>query len=222
LSSLARITVLISGRGSNLDALIQASRDPGFRGAITHVVSNRADAGGLAIAQRHGIAASVVEHRAHATRAAFEAALAGVIDDGAPDLLILAGFMRVLGDAFVRRYEGRMINVHPSLLPAYPGLDTHARALRDGVRIHGCSVHFVTATVDAGPIVAQAAVPVLPSDDEATLAARVLRQEHRLLPAAARWFCAGQLSLVDGRVQLDVAGAVDASAALPVPAPDPI
>ena len=220
-AGLARITVLISGRGSNLDALIHASRDPAFRGAITHVVSNRADAGGLAIAQRHGIATSVADHRAHASRDAFDGALAEVIDDSAPDLVILAGFMRVLGDAFVRRYEGRMINVHPSLLPAYPGLSTHARALADGVRIHGCTVHFVTPTVDAGPIVAQAAVPVLPDDDEATLAARVLRQEHRLLPAVARWFCAGQLALIAGRVQLHAAAAVDPGAALPVPAPGP-
>jgi phosphoribosylglycinamide formyltransferase-1 len=219
--SLARISVLISGRGSNLGALVAASREPGFRGAVTHVVSNRADAGGLAIAARHGIAASVVDHRGHASREAFDEALARVVDRTAPDLVVLAGFMRVLTRDFVERYRGRIINVHPSLLPAYPGLDTHRRALADGVRIHGCSVHFVTATVDVGPIIAQAAVPVLPDDDEATLAARVLRQEHRLLPAAANWFCAGELALVDGRVRLAGAGRVDPDAALPVPSPNP-
>jgi phosphoribosylglycinamide formyltransferase-1 len=218
--SLARITVLVSGRGSNLDALVRASRDPRFRGAVTHVVSNRADAGGLEIARAAGIAASVVDHREFADRGAFDAALARVVDGGAPDLVVLAGFMRVLTGGFVARYAGRMINIHPSLLPLYPGLQTHRRALADGVRIHGCTVHFVTPDVDVGPIVAQAAVPVLPGDDEAILAARVLRQEHRLLPAAVRWFCAGRLAMQDGRVRLDAD--FDADGALPVPAPDPI
>ena len=217
--ALARISVLISGRGSNLGALIDASQDPSFHGAVTHVISNRPGAGGLARAERHAIATSVVDHRAFASREAFEAALADRLDAGAPDLVILAGFMRVLSAPFVDRYRGRLLNVHPSLLPSYPGLDTHRRALADGVRVHGCTVHFVTPEVDVGPIVAQAAVPVLPGDDEATLAARVLVQEHRLLPAATRWFCAGQLALVDGRVRLD-APAAQASACLRVPDPD--
>jgi phosphoribosylglycinamide formyltransferase-1 len=162
------------------------------------VVSNRADAGGLAIAASHGVATSVVEHRAYANRSDFDDALAAAIDSDAPDLVVLAGFMRVLGDAFIARYAGRMINIHPSLLPAYPGLHTHRRALADGVRVHGCTVHFVTPEVDVGPIVAQAAVPVRDGDDEATLAARVLAVEHVVLPRVVRWYCEGRLA-IDGR-----------------------
>ena len=200
--ALMRITVLISGRGSNLAALIAASQASNFRGRVTHVVSNRPDAAGLDIAREHAIATSVVEHTRFASRAASDASLAQAIDASEPDLVILAGFMRVLSDALVERHAGRMLNVHPSLLPAYPGLNTHRRALADGVRIHGCTVHFVTPAVDVGPIVAQAAVAVRGDDDEATLAARVLEQEHRVLTAAARWFCAGRLVLDQGRVRL--------------------
>ncbi len=200
--ALARITVLVSGRGSNLAALIEAARRPGFPGAVTHVLSNRADAAALDIAQAHGIATTVLDHRAFASRDAFDAALAEAIDRTEPDLVVLAGFMRVLGDAFVRRYEGRLLNVHPSLLPAYPGLHTHRRALADGVRVHGCTVHFVTPEVDVGPIVVQGVVPVLAGDDEEALAARVLAVEHRVLPAAVGWFCAGRLRLAAGRVVL--------------------
>jgi phosphoribosylglycinamide formyltransferase-1 len=198
--ALARITVLISGRGSNLDALIGASQRPGFPGAVTQVVSNREDAAGLAIARRHAIATAVVDHRSFASREAFDEHLASVIDGGEPDLVVLAGFMRVLGAAFVSRYEGRLLNIHPSLLPAYPGLHTHRRALADGVRVHGCTVHFVTRDVDVGPIVVQGVVPVLPDDDETRLAARVLEVEHRILPAAVCWFCAGEIALETGRV----------------------
>jgi phosphoribosylglycinamide formyltransferase-1 len=162
------------------------------------VVSNRADAGGLAIAAAHDVPTSVVEHRAFADRADFDDALAGAIDADAPDLVVLAGFMRVLGDAFIARYAGRMLNIHPSLLPAYPGLHTHRRALADGVRVHGCTVHFVTPEVDVGPIVAQGAVPVCDRDDEAALAARVLAVEHVLLPRVVRWYCEGRLA-IDGR-----------------------
>jgi phosphoribosylglycinamide formyltransferase-1 len=187
--------VLISGRGSNLQALLE-TRD--LRGRIVRVVSNRANAGGLAIAASHGVATSVVEHVAYADRAGFDDALAAAIDADAPDLVVLAGFMRVLGDKFIARYAGRMINVHPSLLPAYPGLHTHRRALADGVRLHGCTVHFVTPEVDVGPIVAQGAVPVRDGDDEATLAARVLAVEHILLPRVVRWYCEGRLA-IDGR-----------------------
>jgi phosphoribosylglycinamide formyltransferase-1 len=218
--ALHRISVLISGRGSNLGALIEATRAAAFRGAITHVISNRPGAGGLAHAEGHAIATAVVDHQRFASREAFEEKLAETVDAGAPDLVILAGFMRVLSCDFVERYRGRMLNIHPSLLPAYPGLHTHRRALADGVRIHGCTVHFVTSEVDVGPIVAQAAVPVLPGDDEESLAARVLAQEHRLLPAAARWFCAGQLALVDGRVRL--AATIEPSGFLRVPEPGPI
>jgi len=193
-----RITVLISGRGSNLAALLEAERAGRLGGTVATVVSNRADAPGLALALAHGTRINVVDHRAHASRDAFDAALAEAVDHSQPDLVVLAGFMRILGPAFVSRYAGRMLNIHPSLLPSYPGLDTHRRALADGVRIHGCTVHFVTADLDHGPIVAQAAVAVLPGDDETTLAARVLAAEHELLPAAVRAFCAGRLA-IDGR-----------------------
>jgi phosphoribosylglycinamide formyltransferase-1 len=198
--SLARITILISGRGSNMAALIDAVLEGRIAGAVTHVISNRPDAAGLDFARRHGIATSVVDHRAFASREAFDAALAQTIDSGEPDLIVLAGFMRILGRAFVERYQGRMLNIHPSLLPAYPGTDTHARALADGATRHGCTVHFVTAEVDGGPIVAQAEVSVLPDDDAETLAARVLEQEHRLLPEVVGWFCAGRIALENGRV----------------------
>jgi phosphoribosylglycinamide formyltransferase-1 len=214
--ALARITVLISGRGSNLGALLDAADAGAIRGAVTHVISNRPDAAGLALARQRGIAATVLDHSTHASRDAFDDALAAAIDAGEPDLVVLAGFMRVLGHAFVRRYEGRMLNIHPSLLPLYPGLNTHRRALADGVRIHGCTVHFVTSEVDVGPIVAQAAVPVQPDDDEATLAARVLAAEHRLLPAAVGWFCRGDIALVQGRVRFRRAP-VDTGAALLAP-----
>jgi phosphoribosylglycinamide formyltransferase-1 len=217
---LKRITVLVSGRGSNLGALVEAARDPRYPGAVTHVISNRRDAGGLAIARAAAIATSVVEHAAFASREAFDDALAAAVDASKPDLVVLAGFMRVLTPAFVARYAGRLLNVHPSLLPAYPGLHTHRRALADGVRVHGCTVHFVTPEVDVGPIVAQAAVPVRDDDDEATLAARVLEQEHRILPAAARWFCAGRIALRDGRVRVQDAPIPQAALAVPTPAAD--
>ena len=195
-----RITVLISGRGSNLAALLEAEHAGRLGGMVATVVSNRADAPGLALALAHGTRVSVVDHRAHGSREAFDAALAEVVEQSRPDLVVLAGFMRILGPAFVGRYAGRMLNIHPSLLPSYPGLDTHRRALADGVRIHGCTVHFVTAELDHGPIVAQAAVAVLPGDDEATLAARVLAAEHALLPAAVRAFCTGRLAVSGRRV----------------------
>ena len=175
------------------------------------VISNRADAGGLAIAASHGVATSVVEHRAFADRDKFDEALATLIDTDGPDLLVLAGFMRVLGARFIARYGGRMINIHPSLLPAYPGLHTHRRALADGVRVHGCTVHFVTPEVDVGPIVAQGAVPVRDGDDEGSLAARVLAVEHILLPRVVRWYCEGRLVIEGRRVHvkgLDTPGGV--------------
>ena len=188
--ALPRIVVLISGRGSNLAAMLAAERQGALGGAVCAVVSNRADAGGLAIAEQHGVATSVVDHRAFADRAAFEAALAASVDRAEPDVVVLAGFMRVLSPTFVARYDGRMLNIHPSLLPAYAGLHTHRRVLADGGTTHGCTVHIVTADLDSGPIVAQQEVPVLPGDDEQTLAARVLEAEHRLLPEAVRTFCA--------------------------------
>jgi len=193
------VVVLISGRGSNMQALIEADLP------VSAVISNRADAGGLAVAARHGIGTAVVEHRRYASRDAFEQDLAAEIDRHAPRLVALAGFMRILTPGFVQRYAGRLLNVHPSLLPAFPGLDTHARAIEAGVKLHGCTVHYVTAELDHGPIVAQAAVPVLADDTADTLAARVLREEHRIYPQAVRWFLEGRLAVRGHRV--DVSGA---------------
>jgi phosphoribosylglycinamide formyltransferase-1 len=197
-----KTVILISGRGSNMEALI-AARDCGRLPVdIAAVISNRPDAAGLATAAAAGIAVRCIDHKAFAGRDAFDAALSVCIDGFAPDLVVLAGFMRILSDGFVHNYAGRLMNIHPSLLPAFPGLHTHRRALAEGVRIHGCTVHFVTPTLDHGPVIIQAAVPVLDSDDEATLAARVLRQEHRIYPQAVRWFAEGRLRLADDRVRL--------------------
>ncbi|TVO59749.1 phosphoribosylglycinamide formyltransferase [Denitromonas halophila] len=190
------IVILISGRGSNMEAIVQAAI-PGAR--IAAVISNRPNAGGLAFAAAQGIATAVVDHTAYAERAAFDAALAEAIDSHAPDLVVLAGFMRVLTPGFVRQYEGRLINIHPSLLPSFTGLHTHQRALEAGVRVHGTTVHFVTAELDCGPIIIQAVVPVMAGDDEATLSARVLAQEHRIFPQAVRWIVEDRVS-IDGNV----------------------
>lgn len=197
-----RIVILISGRGSNMEALI-AARDAGrLPVAIAAVISNRPDARGLETAAGAGITTRVVDHKAYAGREAFDVALADCIDSFAPDLVVLAGFMRILSEGFVCHYEGRLINIHPSLLPSFPGLHTHQRALDEGVRIHGCTVHFVTPALDHGPVIIQAAVPVFDGDDEASLAARVLTQEHVVYPQAVRWFAEDRLRLVDGRVRL--------------------
>lgn len=192
-----KLVILISGRGSNMEAIIRA-QIPGAE--VSAVIANRPDAAGLAFAVDHGIVTQVVDHKAHPSREAFDAALAGAIDAHRPDLVVLAGFMRVLTDAFVEHYAGRLLNIHPSLLPSFPGLHTHRKALEAGVRVHGATVHFVTPTLDCGPVVIQAAVPVLPGDDEAALARRVLEQEHRIYPQAVRWFVDGRLTLTDGRV----------------------
>ena len=193
------VVVLISGRGSNLQALLDA------RIPVSAVISNKAGAGGLEIAARHGVATRVVEHRAYAGREAFDTALASAIDEFKPALVVLAGFMRILTPGFVERHAGRLVNIHPSLLPSFPGLDTHERALEAGVKLHGCTVHFVTAELDHGPIIAQAAVPVLDDDTPDTLAARVLREEHRIFPEAVRAFLDGRLRVRGLRVA--VAGA---------------
>jgi phosphoribosylglycinamide formyltransferase-1 len=206
------VVVLISGRGSNLRAIVQS--DPPCR--IAAVVSNRPDAAGLEFARAHGIATEVVDHTVFATeddpRAAFDAALMRTIDRHQPGLIVLAGFMRILTPAFVDHYRGRMINIHPSLLPAFAGLHTHRRALAEGVRLHGCTVHFVTAALDSGPIIVQAAVPVHPEDTEDALSARVLAQEHRLYPQAVRWFVQGRLSIAGTRVRLAPAAGAHAHA----------
>jgi phosphoribosylglycinamide formyltransferase 1 len=194
-----KLVILISGRGSNMQALLNAS----LPARIAAVISNRHDAAGLDIAARLGVPTRVVEHRQFASRDDFDTALARVIDQFGPDYVLLAGFMRILGDAFVNRYQGRLVNIHPSLLPAFPGVGTHARALEDGVRLHGCTVHFVTPRLDHGPIIIQAAVPVLESDTEDSLAARVLVQEHRIFPQAVRWLCEDRVTVnTEGRVQV--------------------
>ncbi|MDB5371281.1 MAG: purN [Roseomonas sp.] len=201
-----RTAILISGRGSNMAALLAAASDPAFPAEIAVVLANKAGAGGLAHAAGAGIPTALVESRPFGRdRAAFEAAMEAELARHGVELIALAGFMRVLTEGFVRRWEGRMINIHPSLLPAFPGLDTHARALAAGVRLHGCTVHLVTPGVDEGPILAQAAVPVLAGDTEDSLAARVLAQEHALYPAALALLAAGRVRLEDGRVVTDSA-----------------
>ncbi|HQR19487.1 MAG TPA: phosphoribosylglycinamide formyltransferase [Burkholderiaceae bacterium] len=206
------IVVLISGRGSNLEALLRTAEEERWReqlgAAITAVISNRADAAGLEIARDSGIPTRVVDHTAFTTRDDFDRALADEIDHLRPAVVVLAGFMRVLTPQFVRRYAGRLINIHPSLLPAFPGLRTHERALDAGVRVHGATVHFVSDEVDAGGIIAQAAVLVRPGDDAPTLAARVLAQEHRLLPRSVRLVLEDRVRWDHGRVvTADVAAA---------------
>ena len=209
------IVILISGRGSNMLALLDAVASGELPVRVAGVIANRPQAEGIQLAAARGIPTAIVDHRQFADRDAFDMALADRIDAFAPDLVVLAGFMRILTDVFVTRFTGRLINIHPSLLPAYPGLHTHRRALEDGVRVHGCTVHFVTPALDHGPIIIQAAVPVLGGDDEATLAQRVLAEEHRVYTLAVRWFAEGRLTIRDGRVQ--VAGQHRASEALHAP-----
>ena len=200
------IVALISGRGSNLQALLEAKLPARFAA----VISNRPGAAGLEFARAQGIETRILDHRQFASRESFDAQLIQIIDAYQPDLVVLAGFMRILTRGFVEHYHGRLINIHPSLLPAFPGLHTHRHALEEGVKLHGCTIHFVRPDVDHGPIIAQAAVPVLPSDDEATLAARVLEQEHRLYPLAVRWFLEDRLRVSDtGIVSLDGASVAD-------------
>lgn len=203
-----RVAVLISGRGSNLHALLAAAHSPDYPASIALVLSNRPDAPGLALAAGAGVEAICIDHRPFGRdRAAHEAAIHDALTARGIELVCLAGYMRLLTPFLVEAWAGRMLNVHPSLLPAFPGLDTHARALAGGVKLHGCTVHLVTHEMDAGPILAQAAVPVLPGDDEVALAARVLAQEHRILPLALRLLAAGE------------AGASDPDAALVNPLP---
>ena len=197
-----RLGLLISGRGSNMAAILAAAA-PDYPAEPVLVLSNSADAAGIEVAKARGVPAAVVESRAFkGDRAGFEAAMEAELTRHGVEIIALAGFMRVLTADFVRRWEGRLINIHPSLLPAFPGLDTHARALAAGVRLHGCTVHLVTAGVDEGPILAQAAVPVLPDDTEARLAARVLAAEHQLYPAALSWLAAGRVRLEAGRANI--------------------
>ncbi|TMH84930.1 MAG: phosphoribosylglycinamide formyltransferase [Betaproteobacteria bacterium] len=197
------VVILISGRGSNMEAIVRAE----LPAKVAAVISNRADAPGLKFAAQSGLPVEVVDEREFSLRGAFDAALEAAIERHSPDLVALAGFMRILGGDLVRHYSGRMVNIHPSLLPAFPGLHTHRRALQEGVKLHGCTVHFVTPQVDHGPIIAQAAIPVRARDTEATLAARVLEQEHRIYPLAIRWFVEGRLAVENGIVRVDGSGA---------------
>lgn len=198
--AMKRIVILISGRGSNMEAMLRVAASERWPAQIVAVISNKASAAGLDTARAAGIAARVVEHVAYPEREQFDRALSALIDEFSPDVVVLAGFMRILTPAFVAHYQGRLLNIHPSLLPSFPGLDTHRRALEAGVKFHGATVHFVTPELDHGPIIEQAAVPVLEGDTEAMLAARVLAQEHVIYPRAVRDFIEGRYTLTDGRV----------------------
>lgn len=196
-----KVAILISGRGSNMAALIEAAKAPGFPAQISLVLSNHADAGGLKIATASGIATCIVDHKPFGRdRASFDAAMQAVLDAHHIEIVALAGFMRILSDGFVNAWFGRMINIHPALLPSFKGLDTHARALDAGVKLHGCTTHFVTPGMDEGPIIQQAAVPVLDGDTEASLGARVLVEEHRIYPQTLRLLAAGDLRIQGARV----------------------
>lgn len=213
-----RVAVLISGRGSNMAALIEAAKDKSYPAEIALVLSNRPDAGGLLVAQAESIATAVVDHAQYGKdRAAFERALQTELETHTIEIVCLAGFMRLLSADFVRQWDGRMLNIHPALLPAFKGLDTHRRAIEAGVKMHGASVHFVVAEMDSGPIVAQAAVPVLPGDDEETLAARVLTVEHKIYPLALRQVAEGRVRVDNGRCLIDGVPVPDDAPASPGP-----
>jgi phosphoribosylglycinamide formyltransferase-1 len=214
-STRKRTAILISGRGSNMRALVEAARAPDFPAEIALVLSNRPEADGLAFAKGRGIAAAAVDHKIHAGREDFENTMQVLLDLHRIEIICLAGFMRLLTPTFVKHWDGRLINIHPALLPSYRGLHTHERALADGVKIHGCTVHFVVPAMDEGPIVAQAAVPVLDADTAETLAARVLQQEHLIYPAALADLAAGRIQIQGNRVIHD--GADQTSTALRVP-----
>ncbi len=212
------VAVLISGRGSNFLALHEATLAPDYPARIALVLSNRPDAAGILRARELGLVTDVIDHRQfRGAREEFDAALDARLREAGVEIVALAGFMRVLTEPFVNRWQDRLVNIHPSLLPAYPGLDTHARALADGVKLHGCTVHLVRAALDSGPIIAQAAVPVLPDDSEATLAARVLAQEHRVYPLALRLLAEGRVRVAGGRAIID---APHAAGALANPLPE--
>ncbi|SDY76090.1 phosphoribosylglycinamide formyltransferase-1 [Collimonas sp. OK242] len=195
------IVILISGRGSNMQAIVRAAQTEQWPARIAAIISSKADAEGLKFAAAQGIPTAVVANKDYPDREQFDAALRVVIDGFSPDLVVLAGFMRILTAPFVEHYAGRILNIHPSLLPSFPGMTTHRRALEAGVKVHGATVHFVTAALDHGPIVAQAVVPVLENDTEQSLEQRVLIEEHQLYPRAVRWFVENRLSIEDGRVR---------------------
>jgi phosphoribosylglycinamide formyltransferase-1 len=203
MAAMKNIVILISGRGSNMEAVVRAAQAEQWPARIAAVISNKADAKGLEFAASHGIPTAVVSNKDYPSREAFDAALQEVIDGFSPDLVVLAGFMRILTPGFVAHYENRMLNIHPSLLPLFPGLHTHEQALASGAATHGATVHFVTAELDHGPLVDQVSVPILPGDTADGLAARVLEQEWIMYPRAIRWFVEGRLRVEDGKVNID-------------------
>lgn len=203
MAAMKNIVILISGRGSNMEAVVRAAQAEQWPARIAAVISNKADAKGLEFAASHGIPTAVVSNKDYPSREAFDAALQEVIDGFSPDLVVLAGFMRILTPGFVSHYENRMLNIHPSLLPLFPGLHTHEQALASGEATHGATVHFVTAELDHGPLVDQVSVPILPGDTADALAARVLEQEWVMYPRAIRWFVEGRLQVEDGKVNID-------------------
>ncbi len=203
MAAMKNIVILISGRGSNMEAVVRAAQAEQWPARIAAVISNKADAKGLEFAAAHGIPTAVVSNKDYPSREAFDAALQEVIDGFSPDLVVLAGFMRILTPGFVAHYENRMLNIHPSLLPLFPGLHTHEQALASGAATHGATVHFVTAELDHGPLVDQVSVPILPGDSADVLAARVLAQEHMMYPRAIRWFVEGRMKIEDGKVNID-------------------
>ena len=198
-----RLAVLFSGRGSNLLALIDACREPGFPAVIVHVISNNHDAQGLTHAREAGIQTTVLDHRTYVSREEFDAAVTEVLENAQAEVICLAGFMRILTEGFIERWYNRLLNIHPSLLPAFKGLDAQQQALDAGVKLAGCSVHFVRPCVDEGPIIAQAAVPVLKNDDIETLSARILAVEHRLYPRVIRLIAEGRVKVVDGHAVIN-------------------
>lgn len=210
-----RTAVLISGRGSNMQALVERARDPSYPAEIVLVLSNRPDAAGLAFAKDHKIACAAADHKIYAGREEFERSMQLLLELHRVELICLAGFMRMLTPWFVGQWQGRLLNIHPALLPAYRGLDTHARALADGVKIHGCTVHFVVPALDAGPIIAQAAVAVLDSDTPESLAARVLLEEHVIYPAALACVAEGRLRVEGNRVYINEPAALPMSLRVP-------
>lgn len=213
-----RVAVLISGRGSNMAALIEAAKDKTFPAEIVAVISNRSDAGGLMAAQAVGIATEVVDHAAFGKdRAAFERALQAVLEKHRIDIVCLAGFMRLLSAGFVKQWQHRILNIHPALLPAFKGLDTHRRALDAGVKVHGATVHFVVPEMDSGPIIAQAAVTVRPGETEEELAARVLKVEHQIYPLALKLLAEGRLQIENGRCRVDGVPVPDTASLVPAP-----
>jgi phosphoribosylglycinamide formyltransferase-1 len=211
-----RVAILISGRGSNMAALIEAAKDKNYPAEITLVISNRPDAGGLVTAQAAGITTAVVDHASYGKdRAAFERALQAVLEQHRIGIVCLAGFMRLLSGTFVNQWQGKLLNIHPALLPAFKGLDTHKRALAEGAKIHGATVHFVVAEMDSGPIIAQAAVGVRPNDSETSLAARVIKLEHRIYPLALKLLAEGRIHVENGRCLIDGVPVPDAAQLVP-------